>query len=166
MDPTEGEPAWRLLERLSAEQLADVIYEFSEERHSRRIARTIVARRRSALRTAAELATLVRQCVPAGRRRNFDPATRTFQALRIAVNDELRSLDIALGRIPECLRPGGRVAIISFQSLEDRRVKQAFRADNRYEVLTKRPIRPSQGEIERNPRCRSSRLRAARRSAN
>lgn len=164
MDPTAGEPAWRLVERLSAEHLANVIYEFGEERHSRRIARKIVEiRRETPIRNANQLADIVRRCVPIGRRQNLDPATRTFQALRIAVNDELKSLAIALKRIPECLRPDGRVAIISFHSLEDRQVKTSFRDDKRYGVLTKKPLRPSESEIAINPRCRSSRLRVASR---
>ncbi len=164
MDPSQGEPAWRLIERLSAEHLANLIYEFGEERHSRRIARKVVERRRTTrIRTADQLADIVRSCVPTGKRKGFDPATRTFQALRIAVNDELKSLDIVLRRIPECLRAGGRVGVISFHSLEDRRVKIAFRDDKRYEVLTKKPVRPSDAEVAGNPRSRSSRLRMAAR---
>ncbi len=165
MNPQEGEPAWRLLQRLSSPHLADLIYEVGEERHSRRIARAIVeSRRQHPVRTASQLANLVRRCVPAGNRRGFDPATRTFQALRIAVNHELKSLEIGLRRIPDCIVPNGRIAVISFHSLEDRRVKTAFRDDKRYEVLTKKPIRPSEDEISRNPRSRSARLRVARRT--
>jgi 16S rRNA (cytosine1402-N4)-methyltransferase len=161
----QGEPAWRLVNRLSAEHLADLIYQYGEERHSRRIARAIVdARRRSPIRTAAQLAELVRRCVPRSRHQRIDPATRTFQALRIAVNDELKSLEIALRRIPGCLRPGGRFAVISFHSLEDRRVKEAFRDDSRLVVLTKKPVRPQPAEIDNNPRCRSARLRVAQRA--
>ena len=164
-DPGEGEPAWRLLQRLSAEHLADLIYELGEERFSRRIARAIVEQRRAhPLRTAGDLAQLVRRVVPTKGRPRIDPATRTFQALRIAVNSELKSLDIALRRFPECLQADGRVAIISFHSLEDRRVKQAFRDDNRYEVLTKKPIVPNEAEVQRNARSRSARLRIARRT--
>jgi 16S rRNA (cytosine1402-N4)-methyltransferase len=163
-DPNEGEPAWRLLERLPAEELADTIYRFGEERFSRRIARKIVERRRVApIRTAGELAELVRQCVPRSRGHAIDPATRTFQALRIAVNRELESLEIALRCIPDCLAPGGRAAIISFHSLEDRLVKNAFRSDPRLEVLTRKPVRPTDEEIRRNPRSRSARLRVAAR---
>ena len=162
-DPTAGQPAWRLLGRLSAEHLADLIYRYGEERYSRRIARAVVQARRSGpIRTAAELAELVRRCVPrrpgGGR---IDPATRTFQALRIAVNDELESLEIALRRVPDCLRPLGRMAVISFHSLEDRRVKQAFAGDERLEVLTKRPVRPTAREVAGNPRARSAKLRVA-----
>ncbi len=164
-DPTEGEPAWRLLNRLSAEHLADVIYYCGEEKHSRRIARSIVQRRQERpIQTARELAAIVRQCVPRSRGDKIDPATRTFQALRIAVNDELKSLEIALRRIPQCLRPQARLAIISFHSLEDRRVKEAFRDDPRYEALTKKPIRAGDEEIAANPRARSAKLRVAART--
>jgi 16S rRNA (cytosine1402-N4)-methyltransferase len=166
-DTSTGEPAWRAIDRLSAEHLADLIYRYGEERCSRRIARAIVERRRDdPIRTAAELAELVRRVVP--RRRGpqrIDPATRTFQALRIAVNDELKSLEIALRRLPECLRPGGRLAVISFHSLEDRRVKEAFRDDPRYGPLTRKPIIPSEEESSRNPRSRSAKLRVAERKA-
>lgn len=161
-NPAEGEPAWRLLERVSAEQLANLIYEYGEERFSRRIARRIVeTRQQEPLRTAAQLAALVRRCVPRSRHHAIDPATRTFQALRIAVNDELGSLERALQCLPDCLLAGGRLAIISFHSLEDRRVKQAFRGDSRLMILTKKPIRPNEEEINRNPRSRSARLRVA-----
>ena len=164
-DPTNGEPAYRLVNRLSAKHLADLIYYYGEERYSRRIAEAVVQRRRRALiETASELAELVRQCVPSQRGGHaIDPATRTFQALRIAVNEELKSLEIALRRTPDCLRPGGRFAVISFHSLEDRRVKEAFRDDNRYEVLTRRPVRPSQQEVAQNQRSRSAKLRVAAR---
>jgi 16S rRNA (cytosine1402-N4)-methyltransferase len=163
-NPLEGEPAWRLLERLSAESLADLIYGYGEERYSRRIARRIVeTRRKEPVRTSAQLAEIVRRCVPRSRGHRIDPATRTFQALRIAVNRELESLQAALRRIPDCLRPGGRFAVISFHSLEDRCVKDAFRNDPRLELLTKRPIRPAESEVAGNPRSRSARLRVAAR---
>jgi 16S rRNA (cytosine1402-N4)-methyltransferase len=164
-DPLSGEPAWRLLSRLSAEALADLIYAYGEERYSRRIAREIVKRRRdNPIRKASELAELVRRCVPRvhGKSR-IDPATRTFQALRIAVNDELKSLEIALRRLPDCLKPGAPLAIISFHSLEDRRVKESFRDDPRLEALTKKPLRPSDDEVIANPRSRSAKMRVARR---
>lgn len=167
-DTTVGEPASRLVNRLRAEQLADLIYQYGEERFSRRIARKIVERReRQPIETAAELADLVRRCIPRSRGPGdrIDPATRTFQALRIAVNDELGSLERALKQIPDYLRPGGRVAIISFHSLEDRRVKEAFRGDPRYEPLTKKPLRPTDGEMAINPRSRSAKLRVAARTA-
>jgi 16S rRNA (cytosine1402-N4)-methyltransferase len=165
-NPTEGEPASTLVNRLTAEDLADLIYEYGEERFSRRIARKIVETRKlRPIETARELAEIVRKCVPRSPRgERIDPATRTFQALRIAVNDELKSLEMALKQIPDCLRPGGRVAIISFHSLEDRRVKEAFREDPRYEVLTKKPLLPSAAEVEANPRSRSAKLRVAARA--
>lgn len=161
-DISLGEPAWRLLERLSAEHLADLIYNFGEERFSRRIARQVVeSRRETPIRTAGQLADLVRSCVPRSKVERIDPATRTFQALRIAVNDELKSLEIALRRLPDVLLPGGRLAIISFHSLEDRRVKEAFRDDPRLAVLTKKPVTPSDSELDRNPKSRSAKLRVA-----
>jgi 16S rRNA (cytosine1402-N4)-methyltransferase len=168
-DPAEGEPAARLVNRLSAEHLADIIFHYGEERHSRRISKAIVeARRQGPIETSRQLADIVRRNVPRpprGERERIDPATRTFQALRIAVNEELKSLEIALRRMPEVLRPGGRLAVISFHSLEDRRVKQAFRDDPNYQTLTRKPIRPHPQEVARNPRARSARLRVASRSA-
>lgn len=165
-DPQEGEPAWRLLNRLPEEELANLIYRYGEERYSRRIARRIVeARRIEPVRTAAELAALVRRSVPRSPHDRIDPATRTFQALRIAVNDELGSLERALARIPNRLLIGGQLAIISFHSLEDRLVKQAFRADSRLEALTKKPVMATEEEQKRNPRSRSAKLRVARRVA-
>ncbi len=163
-NPHEGEPAWRLLERLSEPHLADVIFQYGEERFSRRIAKKIVERRhKEPIRTADDLANLVRSCIPFNPKNRIDPATRTFQALRIAVNDELKSLETALRRLPDCLQPGGRLAIISFHSLEDRRVKEAFRDDPRLEVLTRKPITASDAELQRNPRSRSAKLRVAQR---
>jgi 16S rRNA (cytosine1402-N4)-methyltransferase len=163
-DPDEGEPAWKLLARLREKDLADLIYDYGEERFSRRIARRIIEERSERpIRTAAQLAQLVRRCVPRSKDR-LDPATRTFQALRIAVNRELESLDLALQRIPDRLKPGGRLAIISFHSLEDRRVKEAFRSDARLSALTKKPIRPSEEELHANPRSRSAKLRIAERT--
>ena len=163
-DPSTGAPAWKLLERLSEEHLAEIIYRHGEERYSRRIARLIVARRReAAVKSAQDLAELVRDVVPRSRNERIDPATRTFQALRIAVNDELKWLEVALRRLPDCLRPGGRIVVISFHSLEDRRVKESFRDDARLDVLTRRPIRASDAEVAANPRARSAKLRAAAR---
>ena len=132
----------------------------SKKKRRRRIARRIVQeRRKRPLRTAAEVADIVRRCVPKSKgAARIDAATRTFQALRIAVNDELKSLEIALRRLPDCLSPGGRIAIISFHSLEDRRVKHAFRDDDRLEVITRKPIRPGELEIQKNPRLKDSDL--------
>jgi 16S rRNA (cytosine1402-N4)-methyltransferase len=164
-DPDEGEPARRLINRLSVKHLTKLISRYGEERFSPRIAREIVKRRREhPIETAAELAELIRDVVPrppGGSR--IDPATRTFQALRIAVNDELKSLEIGLRRIPDFLRPGARLAVISFHSLEDRRVKESFAKDDRLTVLTRRPLRPNDAEIEMNPRSRSAKLRVAER---
>lgn len=164
IDPTGGEPAWKLVERLSAEHLANIIYRYGEERYSRRIARRIVeSRRERPIKTAEDLARLVRGAVPKSKRERIDPATRTFQALRIAVNEELKWLEVALRRMPDCLRPGGRLAVISFHSLEDRLVKEAMRDDSRWEVLTRRPLRPEEQEVAANPRARSAKLRVAER---
>jgi len=166
-DTSRGEPAWELIARLDERSLADIIYQLGEERFSRRIAKRIVeTRRTSPIQTADELAQLVRSCVPRSRGHRIDPATRTFQALRIAVNGELSALEQALSVLPDCLAPGGRLAIISFHSLEDRLVKHAFRADDRLTVLTKRPIRPTDEEAAANPRARSAKLRVAGRDEN
>ncbi len=163
-DPQMGEPAWELIQRLSEKSLADVIYRYGEERKSRRIAKQIVLRRRTKpIRTSRELAELVRGCVPRSKNHNIDSATRTFQALRIAVNDELTALERTLQRIPPAIAVGGRLAVISFHSLEDRLVKAAFRDDPRYMPLTKKPIRPNESELLRNVRSRSARLRVAER---
>lgn len=164
-DPTAGEPASRLVARLSGEHLADLIYAYGEERCSRRIARAIVeARRSEPIRTADRLAAVVRSAVPANYDPRLHPATRTFQALRIAVNDELGRLERAMERLPAMLAPGGRLAVISFHSLEDRIVKTAMRRDDRLSVLTPKPIRPSDAEVAANPRSRSAKLRVAERN--
>lgn len=164
-DPTEGEPAWRLINRMRPESLADIIHEFGEERFSRRIARRIAAvRERTPIRSARDLAAVVASAVPRQQPPSrLHPATRTFQAFRIAVNQELKSLRIALERIPGRLVSGGRLAVISFHSLEDRLVKEAFRNQQLWQPLTKSPIEASAEEIQRNPRSRSAKLRAATR---
>jgi 16S rRNA (cytosine1402-N4)-methyltransferase len=165
-DPTRGEPAWRVIERMSAEHLADLIYKYGEERFSRRIARHIIELRRSKpIRTATDLARAIRESVPRRRDERIDPATRTFQALRIAVNEELKWLDVALRRLPDCLRLGGRMAVVSFHSLEDRMVKESFRNDVRLVVQTRRPLRASDEENAANPRSRSAKLRVAERKS-
>ena len=162
-DPTEGEPAWRLVNRMRPETLADLIHEFGEERFSRRIARRIAtAREKEPIRSAREFARIVTSAIP----RQYPPprihpATRTFQALRIAVNEELKSLRIALERIPTRLAPGGRLAVISFHSLEDRLAKEAFRNRQVWEPLTRGPIEAGEAELARNPRSRSAKLRVA-----
>jgi len=164
-DPTEGEPAWRMVNRMKPESLADIIFEYGEERFSRRIARRIAAvREKQPIRTAREFARIVTSAIPKQHPPpRIHPATRTFQALRIAVNEELKSLRIALERIPTRLVPGGRLAVISFHSLEDRLVKQAFRNTQVWECLTRSPIEASNEEVLRNPRSRSAKLRAAAR---
>ncbi|MBL8829158.1 MAG: 16S rRNA (cytosine(1402)-N(4))-methyltransferase RsmH [Planctomycetaceae bacterium] len=165
-DTESGQPASTLVNRMSAEDLANLIYEYGEERHSRRIARAIVDdRKETPFTTAQQLAQLLRRVVPRSPVEKIDPATRTFQALRIAVNDELGSLDRVLERLPEAVKLGGRVAIISFHSLEDRRVKNAFRDDPRWQVLTRKPLTAQSGELNRNPRARSAKLRVAERVA-
>jgi 16S rRNA (cytosine1402-N4)-methyltransferase len=163
-DPTEGEPAWKLVNRMKPDNLADIIFEYGEERHSRRIARRIAAvREKQPIRSAREFAAVVRSAVPRQTPpQRIDPATRTFQALRIAVNQELKSLRIALERIPTRLSAGGRLVVISFHSLEDRLVKQAFRSPQVWECLTRSPVEASEDEVRRNPRSRSAKLRAAR----
>lgn len=162
LDPTHGETAAHLLARLNERDLADLIYRYGEERFSRRIARKIVeARQTSPLRTTQELAELVRRCVPRERGRNLDPATRTFQALRIAVNDELTVLENFLQKLPACLRTGGRAGLISFHSLEDRLVKRAFQNKEVWDVQTRKPVMASDEECARNPRARSAKLRVA-----
>ncbi len=163
LDGRTGATAANLVNTLSEAGLADVIFEYGEERLSRRIARRIVERRTAKpFETTAELADAVRSCVP--RSGGIDPATRTFQALRIAVNDELGALDRLLALLPKVVRPGGRVGIISFHSLEDRRVKQAFRGSPHWESLTKKPVEAGDDEQARNPRARSAKLRVARRT--
>ena len=158
-----GEPASRLIERLSADHLQQLFSRYGEERFSPRIARRIVdVRRKQPIRTSADLAELVASVVPRTRdSERIHPATRVFQALRIAVNDELKSLEIGLRRIVDCLLPGGRFAVISFHSLEDRLVKEAFRNDPRLEPTTRRPIEASEAELEVNPRARSAKPRVA-----
>jgi 16S rRNA (cytosine1402-N4)-methyltransferase len=162
-DPESETTAADLVNTLSAEDLANLIYQFGEERHSRRIARRIVEEReKEPITTTARLAATVRRGVP-GKWGTKDPATRTFQALRIAVNDELGHLERILSEAPERLKPGGRFAAISFHSLEDRRVKHAFRDDPRLTVLTKKPVTADLAQLAANPRARSAKLRVAER---
>ncbi|MDP8925164.1 MAG: 16S rRNA (cytosine(1402)-N(4))-methyltransferase RsmH, partial [Chloroflexota bacterium] len=158
-----------LLNELDEQEIADLIFRHGEEPRSRRVARQIIRRRASApFRTTGDLVAAVEAAL-GPRRGRIHPATRTFQALRIAVNDELGALDEALPRAAGLLRPGGRLAVIAFHSLEDRRVKQFFRtggtADAPLRALTKRPIQPSDEEVARNPRSRSAKLRVAERLA-
>ena len=161
-NPLEGESAWKIINRLSEKHLADIIYQYGEERLSRRIARKIVAwRQDTEIKAASHLARLVRSCVPPGKKGSIDPATRTFQALRIEVNDELKWVKVAMKRFPQILNVGGRLAVISFHSLEDRIAKQAIAGNNTLENLTKRPTQASPEELEANPRSRSAKLRVA-----
>ena len=164
-DPSEGLPAYEWLAKMPEDEIADMIYRYGEERHSRRIARKIVEARRKEqpIRTARQLAELVRGCVPKNWKNPIDPATRTFQALRIAVNDELGALQSALEQLPGRLKPGGIAAVISFHSLEDRIVKTAFRESRYWDVRTPKPMTASAEEIAANPRARSAKLRGAKR---
>jgi 16S rRNA (cytosine1402-N4)-methyltransferase len=181
MDQTAGETAAMLLERLSEDELGDMIYRFGGERLSRRIARSIKEMQaQGRLATTGDLAVAVRRVTGPARQGGSDPATRAFQALRIAVNDELGELEALLGMLPEPLAPGGRVVVISFHSLEDRLVKHrlAELADPcrcppglpvcpcpapSMEPLTRRSVRVTARDREINPRARSARVRAARR---
>ena len=170
MDRTQGQTAADLVASLDEGPLADAIFQFGEERYSRRIARSIVAARRTApIETTGQLATIVRRSVPHRGYQRIDPATRTFQALRILVNRELDGLDRFLAAAARRLLSGARLAVISFHSLEDRIVKHTFRALERAEaavrVLTKRPLEPADDEVARNPRARSAKLRAIERLA-
>ena len=165
MDTTAGPTAAEALRDVDERTLADVIYEFGEERHSRRIARAIVAaRERVGIETTGQLAEIVRRAIPRKGYTRIDPATRTFQAIRIWVNRELEGLDSFLGAATRRLADGGRMAVITFHSLEDRIVKHTLRAlaaeEPGLRIRTKRPLVPSEAEIERNPRARSAKLRA------
>jgi 16S rRNA (cytosine1402-N4)-methyltransferase len=178
----DGASAAELVNGLPESALAHLIYIYGEERFARRVARAIVAQRRKApLTRTSELAQLVRAVVPTSG--GIDPATRTFQALRMEVNDELGELDRALRASERLLMPGGRLAIVSFHSLEDRRVKDFLRLRSTaaprgsrhrpaaprpapsFELLTRKPVVPGAAELQRNPRARSARLRAAERVA-
>lgn len=177
MDPGQRQTAADLVNTLPQEALADLLWRYGEERHSRRIARAIVAAR--PVSRTDELAELVARIV--GRRDKIHPATRTFQALRIAVNQELDALEAALPQARDILRPGGRLAVIAFHSLEDRLVKQFFRRESTdclcppevpvcscehqatLKEITRKPIRPPAAEVAQNPRSRSARLRVAER---
>ena len=167
MDPHSERTAEQVVNHLDERQLADVIYEFGEERRSRRIARAICRSR--PIRSTAHLADVISAAARPmnSEQRRIHPATRTFQALRIFVNRELDDLKALLEAAPRILKPGGRVVVISFHSLEDRIVKDAFRAggmkDKYFRVLTKKPITASEEEQDRNPRSRSAKLRAAER---
>jgi 16S rRNA (cytosine1402-N4)-methyltransferase len=163
MDPEQGETALDLIARLSDDELANVIYEYGEERRSRRIARSIKkAFGGGELRTTLDLRRAIVRAVGPARVGGVDPATRTFQALRIAVNRELEELEALLACLPQVLTGGAVAAILTFHSLEDRLVKRAF-ATAPWQPLTKKPLVPSDEEHLHNPRARSAKLRAARR---
>ena len=170
MDQSRGPSAADLLRDADERQLADAIFQFGEERHSRRVARAIVAaRREAAIETTGRLASIVRRAVAHHGHQRIDPATRTFQALRIWVNRELEGLDAFLASATRRLLANARLAVITFHSLEDRIVKHTFRAlekaDAGLRILTKRPLTPSDDEVARNARARSAKLRAIERFA-
>lgn len=165
MDQTSGETALELMERLDDDELANVIFRYGDERRSRRIARSIKkALEEGELATTLDLRRAIVRAVGPVRVGGVDPATRTFQALRIAVNREVEELEALLEALPRVVAPGGHAAIISFHSLEDRLVKQAFKGDDAWEVVTKRPLVPSDDEGAQNVRARSAKLRVARRA--
>jgi 16S rRNA (cytosine1402-N4)-methyltransferase len=168
MNPRQGVSAAQVVNQMDENELANLIYEFGEERRSRRIARAIVRAR--PITTTAELARIVSAAAPPMKhdrsRHQIHPATRTFQALRIYVNAELEEIEALLSAAPRLLKPGGRLVVISFHSLEDRRAKDAIRAGAQqgiYEVLTRKPVIAEEEETDRNPRARSAKLRAAER---
>ncbi|HEY6984446.1 MAG TPA: 16S rRNA (cytosine(1402)-N(4))-methyltransferase RsmH [Vicinamibacterales bacterium] len=168
MDQSSGDTAADLVARATEEELADAIYEYGEERFSRRIARALVtARREAPVDTTGRLASIVRRAIPRKGFMRIDPATRTFQALRIWVNRELEGLGRFVEALSHRLRVGARLAVITFHSLEDRIVKHTLRMLEReratVHVLTKKPIVPGDDEVERNPRARSAKLRVAER---
>ena len=168
MDPSQGLPASDIVNRESAEEIARIIYEYGEERASRRIARAIVeARRRRPIATTGELRAVIERAVGGRRRSGPHPATRTFQALRIAVNHEIESLRALLQKAPSRLAPGGRMVVISYHSLEDRPVKERFRelaSRGEFTLVTGKAMRPTAAEVAQNPRSRSARLRCLERS--
>jgi 16S rRNA (cytosine1402-N4)-methyltransferase len=170
MNPRQGINAEQVVNQAGEKELADLIYEFGEERRSRRIARAIVRAR--PITTTAQLARIVAAAAPAMKsdrsRHTLHQATRTFQALRIYVNAELDEIDALLDAAPRLLKPGGRLVVISFHSLEDRRAKDSLRAGAQqgiYEVLTRKPVTAEAEETDRNPRARSAKLRAAEKKA-
>jgi len=168
MDQTTGPTAAQLVADVDEVDLANVIFRYGEERFSRRIARAIVnARQDAAIATTGRLAEIVRRAIPRQGYQRIDPATRTFQALRIWVNRELEGLDAFLAGASRLLRAGARLAVITFHSLEDRIVKHAFRAlaagEEAIRVLTRKPVVPGDAEVARNPRARSAKLRAIER---
>jgi 16S rRNA (cytosine1402-N4)-methyltransferase len=169
MDRSTGETAADIVARAPERELADAIFQYGEERFSRRIARAIVdARATAPIETTGRLAAIVRRAIPVRGYSRIDPATRTFQALRIWVNRELEGLDTFFDALLRHLRAGARLVVISFHSLEDRIAKHTFRALARTgagQVLTKKPVMASDDELQQNPRARSAKLRALERVA-
>ena len=169
MDRSVGQTAAEKLRDVSESDLADVIYQFGEDRHARRIARLFVSTRDQVdVETTGQLAEVVRRAVPRRGYQRIDPATRTFQAVRIWVNREVEALDEWLLAVCRRLKAGARFAVLSFHSLEDRVVKHTFRhlerhSDIKIRILTKKPLRPSEQEVSQNPRARSAKLRIAER---
>lgn len=160
LDPNLRQTAADLINTLSEPALAELLWEYGEEKFSRRVAKRLVDRRKTRpFETTTDLAAVIRLTVP--RSGGIDPATRAFQALRIAVNDELGALDRLLAMLPERIKPGGRVGIISFHSLEDRRVKWAFRDKAVWDLPVRKPVEAGDEEILANPRARSAKLRVA-----
>ena len=168
MDTSRGATAAEMLMAVDEQDLADVLYSWGEERHARRVSRAILeARKTGPIETTGRLADIVRRAIPRKGYSRIDPATRTFQGLRIWVNRELDGLDAFIGRAVTHLAPGGRLAVIAFHSLEDRVVKHTLRAlqsEGRVSIRTKRPLVPAAPEVEANPRARSAKLRAAERT--
>jgi 16S rRNA (cytosine1402-N4)-methyltransferase len=176
IDPRTPRTAGTIVNTMHEEDLANLLYQLADERFSRRIARKIAdVRRISPIKSTEQLADLVRSAIPKrggapgkNRSEKIDPATRTFMALRMAVNDELPNLKVLLEQAPRALRPGGRLAVISFHSTEDRVVKLAFRSAEQtglLKILTKKPLSPADDELARNPRSRSAKLRVVERVA-
>ncbi|SEC30778.1 16S rRNA (cytosine(1402)-N(4))-methyltransferase RsmH [Terriglobus roseus] len=164
MDTRSGETAEQVVNQADEEELANLIYEFGEERRSRRIARAIVRAR--PIRTTAELARVISAAAPAMKQDKIHPATKTFQALRIRVNDELGEIRSLLESAPSLLKFGGRLAVISFHSLEDRLAKDALKEGGErgiWNVITRKPVIAAELEVDRNPRSRSAKLRVAER---
>jgi 16S rRNA (cytosine1402-N4)-methyltransferase len=166
-DQSQGSPAWEVLQRLDEKDIADILFRLGEERFSRRIAAQIVRQRKSApVKMAKDLRELIFGCVPGSSKHGrIDPATRSFQALRIYVNDELGILSEALQSLPKLLNIGGILQVISFHSLEDRLVKNAFKEALDLESLTRKPVVADDLEVQQNPRSRSAKLRIAQKLA-
>jgi 16S rRNA (cytosine1402-N4)-methyltransferase len=170
MDRSRGEPASAWLNRATAREIEDVLFNLGDERWARRIAQVIVDRRKERpLKTTTDLVDCVMAAVPAARRdRRLHPATRTFQAVRVHINRELEGLEGALGAAARALKPGGKMAVLSYHSGEDRAVKRVFRQlaqEGSFEETTRKPMTPTEAEVRSNPKSRSAKLRGIRRLA-